>query len=112
MDILVPGHYYQLDNLDGDGHESLRFVNRGHGFDREGTNNQEVIRALINRVEFLDNEKPWHGNANIIRHLQMALVLHETRHIERLVERNLFTPETEPTGIDGHFKHYNNKPSD
>ena len=111
MDTIVEGHLYHLDHLDGDGQERLEFVNRGHGIDHEGTNNQEVIRALINRVEFLNNEKPWHGNADIIRHLQMALVLHETRHIERLVERNLFTPETEPVGNDGHFKHYNNEPS-
>ena len=103
MKTIIPGHLYHLTNLDGDGHETLQFVNRGHGLDCEGTNNQEVIRALINRVEFLNNEKPWHGNADIIKYLQMALVLHETRHIERLVERGLFEPEIEPVGIDGHY---------
>jgi len=103
METITAGHRYTLNHLDGEGSEQLQFVDRGHGRNMEGTNNQEVIRVLIDRVKFLELEKPWHGNAEIIKHLRMALVLHESRHLERIVERNLLFPEHEPTGSDGHF---------
>ena len=98
------GHVYQLNHLGGDGHETLTFVDRGHGKDKPGTTNQEVLRVLIDRVKFLNEEKPWAGNADIIQHLRMALSLHELRHLELLIERPEFTPEKILTGVDGHFK--------
>lgn len=57
----------------------------GNGYN--GTTNQEVIRALIDRMYFLDNQVPHRFDDKIIEHLRMALVLHEERHLERLVER-------------------------
>lgn len=50
MEILTPGHRYKLEHLDGNDYERLRFVDRGHGNDNPGTNNQEVLRVLIDRV--------------------------------------------------------------
>jgi len=103
MKVIQAGHTYRLNHLDGTNSQELQFVNRGHGCNKEGTNNQEVLRVLIDRVKFLELEKSWHGNERIIHHLRMALVLHESRHLERLVERRLLFPEYEPTGEDGHF---------
>ena len=103
MKVLEPGHIYKLEHLDGNRSESLVFVNRGHGTDYEGTNNQEVLRVLIDRVNFLENELHWQGNEQIIFHLRMALVLHEARHLERLVIKDQLKPEEIQTGLDGHF---------
>lgn len=62
MNILVPGHEYILRTLDVEKDVRLSFVDRGHGNDRPGTTNQDVIRVLIDRVEFMELEKPWDGN--------------------------------------------------
>jgi len=103
MEVLEEGHIYSLNALDCNGTETLCFVNRNKGNKHPGTNNQEVLRALINRVQFLNKQIPWRGNEEIISHLRKALVLHESRHIERLVDRRLMNPENVPTGKDGHF---------
>ena len=103
MRVEKAGHRYKLKRLDGEGHEVLQFVDRNHGTDTAGTTNQEVIRVLVDRIEFLDTELTWAGNKEIIKHLRMALVLHEARHITRLVERGLLKPEYVKTGVDGHF---------
>ena len=103
MVVAEPGHKYILENLDGDGVNTLEFVNRGHEEDMEGTNNQEVLRVLIHRVKFLNTERPWSGNEQIINHLRSALLLHEMRHLERLMERNEIEPEHIKVGTNGHF---------
>lgn len=105
MKIVRAGHEYLLNRLDGENHELLNFVNRDHGCDKTGTTNQEVLRVLIDRVKFLDSEVPWVGNATILQHLRMALVLHESRHLERAAEKGKILPEEIVTSIDdGHFK--------
>jgi hypothetical protein len=63
MCVLDPGHKYTLTRLDTDGHcssESLRFVKRiGAGYPgnvgpaHAGTNMQEVLRALIDRLKYV-----------------------------------------------------------
>lgn len=102
MKVLVAGHRYELTHLDDDNVETIQFVDRNHGHDTPGTNNQEVIRCLIDRVKFLDLEKPWAGNQQIIEHLRMALILHEQRHLERLVEKGTKV-EYILTKDNGHF---------
>lgn len=87
MKVIKPGHIYELDHLDGNSTQKLYFVNRNPGQESEGTTNQEVLRALIDRVKFLDNQVPWELNEQIIKHLQMAIALHEARAILRKVEK-------------------------
>jgi len=88
---IYPGHRYELDHLDGEGKSVLQFVQREplHA-PLEGVTNQEVLRAVIDRVKALDEEVHWPGNAQIIRHLRMAILLHESRAIERHIERHDF----------------------
>lgn len=62
MDIIEPGHVYNLQHLDGCGKTQLIFVAREAERKHEGTTNQEVIRALIDRVLYLDQILPWDGN--------------------------------------------------
>lgn len=103
MKVLTPGHKYELSHLDGDNTQTLRFVNRGNGNDCEGTTNQEVIRALIDRVIFLDSQVHWSLNKDIISHLRSALVLHEARALIRKTKKGKLLPELIETGEDGHF---------
>ena len=94
MKTLDPGHTYWLDMLDTEsdtrqGTEILRFVKRqgprypGNRSRYPGTNCQEVIRALIDRVKHLDSQVADPHNEPIIRHLRQALWLFESRAAQR-----------------------------
>lgn len=103
MKVIEPGHIYQLEHQDGSGAGVLVFVNREDGTQHEGTQTQEVLRALIDRTQHCDKCLRWEGNDKIIEHLRMALVLHEARALERKTEKGELQPEKVPTGKDGHF---------
>lgn len=104
MRVLEPGHLYELDHLDGGGKTLLQFVSRAPLHQPvEGVINQEVLRALIDRVQLLHAEVPWAGNDEILHHLRMALALHEARAMLRHVEKGHILPEVLPVGGDGHF---------
>lgn len=51
----------------------------------------------------LEKELHWDGNEQILYHLRRALLLHETRHLERLLDRGILKPEKVEYGEDGHF---------
>jgi hypothetical protein len=82
---------------------TLVFVNREGEDQHPGTTTQEVICALIDRTQHCDSCLRWEGNDQIIKHLRMALVLHESRAIMRKVEKGEIIPEHIPIGPDGHF---------
>lgn len=93
MKTIISGHRYHAEHLDGNDTQEIQFVDRGHGRDTQGTTNQELLRILINRVKFLETEVHWRGNEDILYHLRMALVLHESRALERKVEKGKILPE-------------------
>jgi hypothetical protein len=115
MKVLDPGHYYQVDVYDNDAayapyvEQVISFMKReGDGYPgnvghHAGTNCQELIRVLIDRVYYLDNQIPHENNLAIIRHLQASLWLFEDRATERhkLPKYSLDDPrpgiELEPT---------------
>jgi hypothetical protein len=109
MKVLVPGHRYELDQIDGTTrvvmHRELQFVAREPESERvwPGVQTQEVLRVLIDRTQYCDSCLPWAGNDQIVHHLRMALVLHEARALIRKVEEEMLLPELLPTGQDGHF---------
>ena len=102
MKIIEPGHIYELAHLDGKGVTTLTFVNREFN-PHEGTQTQEVLRALIDRTQHCHDCLPWAGNKEIIQHLRLALALHEARAIYRKAEKELYKPENIAVGRDGHF---------
>ena len=107
MRILEKGHIYELEYIDGQDMEQdnrLLFVNREEGTEHSGTQTQDVIRCLIDRTRHCDSCLRWEGNDLIIRHLRMALVLHEARALERKTERGSICPEDIVLGDDGHFR--------
>lgn len=94
MKVLDKGHLYQLDTLLEDPENaprakvstSLRFVKRvGEKYPGnvppgyEGTTTQEVIRALIDRMLYVDAQKPHPTNDQVIRGLRTALMNLELR---------------------------------
>jgi hypothetical protein len=86
--------------------ERIRFVARGQSSDllHGGTNCQEVIRALIDRVKHMDGILPCQENSEILRHLRLALSAFETRAIRRKVEKSKLLPESIMTEeCDGHW---------
>lgn len=87
---MDPGHHYELDVFDGHTDVSLRFMKRiGKGFPGNvapsyaGTNCQEVIRALIDRVKYLHGQIPHEQNGVIVDALRTALLAFEIRAAER-----------------------------
>lgn len=102
MKVIDPGHCYELDFLDGEPevvcddqdltelHENrLTFVKReGAGYPgnvghHPGTNLQEVLRAMIERVKYLDSQIPHVNNSGILVNLRHSLWLLEQRAAER-----------------------------
>jgi hypothetical protein len=91
--VIDPGHLYHLEQLDDDGSSSqptaLVFVKReGAGYPwnvghHPGTNLQEVLRALISRVKYLEGQESHPNNTIIIFALRHAIWLLEQRAAER-----------------------------
>lgn len=89
MTVIDPGHCYELLSLDGNVRQTLTFVKReGEGYPGNvgshcGTNLQSVIRALIDRVAYLQGQIPCHENLAIINNLMDCLFLLEHRAARR-----------------------------
>ena len=93
MKIIDPGHVYELALLDDWNEQEppalLTFVKRdGHGYPgnsgrHAGTNIQEVLRVLIDRVQYLNNQIPDKANDTVIHKLRECLLELELRAAER-----------------------------
>lgn len=89
MKIIDPGHKYELNHLDGNSKSILTFVKRegtkypGNIGNHEGTNIQEVLRALINRIKYLNNQNPDFQNDNILKNLRNSIWCLEHRAARR-----------------------------
>lgn len=105
MKILNEGHSYELKDLKANTHSNVLDFYQDleiNGISQPGTCNQEVIRALIDRVKFLNAQKEHALNGEIIYHLRKALILHEMRHLDRLVDKGE-NIEDITTCENGHF---------
>jgi len=106
MRVLDPGHRYLLDTLDAfDGPEynapvDLTFVKRDYPPDKYPGNEghypgvimQEVIRALIDRLEYVNNQIPCAETEAVLALMQTSLLLLEQR-ANRTHGRTLDVPE-------------------
>lgn len=108
MRTIVEGHRYLLSHLDGNEVTTLQFVQRNRHNPSlpniEGVTSQEVCRALIDRMKFLDKQAPSPVNKDIIHHLRMVIALHEARALIRKVEKGELFPEDFVLDYDGHIK--------
>ncbi len=98
MLVLDPGHLYELKELNGDT-QLLKFVKRSGGaieyeVEHPGLQTQEVLRALIDRTEYLNSIIPCVESEEAAYHLRMALFLYEARAYRRKMEKvNREAPE-------------------
>ncbi len=108
MQTLDPGHYYGLATLDGkQGNQFLlRFVKRiGEGYPGneapgyEGTTLQEVMRALIDRARYVNQQIPCAETEAAIGLLEGALLLFEVR--AKRVKGKMFDTPLLSDVIDG-----------
>jgi hypothetical protein len=86
MKIVDAGHEYLVPNYDGEGEQQITFLKRiGDGYPgntgepHPGTNCQELIRVLINRVQYLEGQIRCEDNGRIVYHLRRALLEFERR---------------------------------
>jgi hypothetical protein len=87
--IVDPGHKYELASLDGHLHQELTFVKRcdrlhperypGNTNAYPGATLQEVMRALIDRLKYVQNQIPCIENRIIISLLRQSIYLLEAR---------------------------------
>jgi len=118
MRIHDKGHKYQLtmyngSHMSGDEDQILTFMKReGNGYPGNeghyaGTNIQEVLRALIDRLKYLNNQIPHDANTYAIADLRHALWELEKRAAERHKRKfdySWYEIETHPTcSICGHI---------
>lgn len=90
MRELIPGHRYELDNLQTEGKTRLQFrmdPEFHEGMELWGPSTQEVIRVCIARVKHLNHERRWWGNRIILYHLRMAIIWFEIRALIRRVQK-------------------------
>jgi hypothetical protein len=106
MRVIDPGHKYALAHLDGTGEEILTFVKReglkypGNVGSHEGTNIQETLRVLIDRVMHLDAQETDVANYYVLDDLRSALRKLEIRAAHRHGRSNpqfTFDPENMST---------------
>lgn len=97
MRVIDPGHHFALDSLDGEIKQTLQFVKRcGDKYPGNeepaypGATSQEVLRALISRTLYVQNQEFDARNVIALRGLRMALRAFETRAAERRDELDQF----------------------
>ena len=91
MKVIDSGHFYHLDQLDNgeSGIQPLWFVKReGPGYPgnvgvQPGTTTQEVLRALIERNEYVNKQVPCAETEAAAELLKAALLLYELRAARR-----------------------------
>lgn len=101
MKVIVPGHVYHLEiydipKLGMAPVQWLGFMRRvgehypGNVDTSAGTNCQEVLRVLIDRVKYLQEQKPCVENVQILKDLRRALLLFE-RRAKRLKMQSIYS---------------------
>jgi len=102
MQVIDPGHIYLLKGLGG-GDQELTFIKRSGGaieYDEEwpGVQTQEVLRALIDRTQYLNAVLPCKETEDAVYYLRMALFMYELRAWRRKQEAvNRHAPEHDDT---------------
>lgn len=91
MEIIDPGHHYLIEDLYG-GYQHLFFLKRSGGAvkyndDHNGTQTQEILRALIDRTKFLNDQIECNESGNSIWHLRMVLYEYEARAYRRKLDK-------------------------
>jgi hypothetical protein len=85
MRCVIPGHVYELDSFGGTFEQTLTFAKRdgekypGNVGTHPGTNVQDVLRVLIDRVKHLNAQVPCSENKRVLLSLRECILLLEER---------------------------------
>lgn len=88
MQILVPAHKYELSSMDGTAPQVLTFIRKEQQDGKfvtveDGTTNEEVLAAVIDRIKGLNEKAPCRENSICLTHLETALLWLEKRTRDR-----------------------------
>lgn len=115
MEVIEPGHEYDPTSF---GRQSIRFMKRvGDGYPGNepprhgGTNCQELLRVLIDRVKYLDDQDHDSHNDMILRALRNGLFWFEKRAAERRGEAFDFHSRLINWGKDAYLQRIENAPA-
>lgn len=101
MRIVVPGHVYEVENVDGGGAQVIAFVRRrdedGEPLPQNeerwpGILTQELLRVCIDRTLHLNAENPCREDVEIVDKLRDVLRAYEARAARRSIDK-LSMPE-------------------
>lgn len=93
MRVITEGHLYELENFEeGDIKQALQFIQKVPVFEgssdlktiSNGTTNEEVLKVLINRLQYLNGKFPCRENSIVITKLEEALMWLEKRTRDRV----------------------------
>lgn len=92
MKTLTPGHRYGLASFEGAPPQIIQFIEKlpVPGGDPgelvtylDGTTNEEVLRVLIDRIQFLNSKFPCRENSIVLTKLEESLMWLEKRTANR-----------------------------
>lgn len=97
MKVIEAGHHYQLDSMEGRATQSLMFINKQKVGEElrtiyDGTTNEEVLRMLIDRMNWLNGICSCRENSIAIAKLEEALMWLEKRTADRMARKVEGTP--------------------
>lgn len=91
MKIVTIGHKYELASFEGSAPQTLQFIEKSLTAPdgtlvtvNDGTTNEEVLRVLIDRLQYLNGKFPCRENAIVITKLEESLMWLNKRTGDRL----------------------------
>jgi len=93
MKIITTGHKYELASFEGSAPQTLQFIEKVPTAEgskdlvtvNDGTTNEEVLKVLIDRLQYLNGKFPCRENAIVITKLEEALMWLNKRTADRQV---------------------------
>lgn len=87
MNVIDPGHEYQVNSIGDEPDQIISFLKRVNGeLIHDGTTNEEIIKVLIDRMNYLQNQVPCVENEIAITGLTIALNSLESRTTKRVAQ--------------------------
>lgn len=91
MNIVTTGHKYELASFEGGMPQTLQFIEKvpvAEGSKElttvnDGTTNEEVLKVLIDRLQYLNGKFPCRENALVITKLEESLMWLNKRTADR-----------------------------
>lgn len=95
MKVNTTGHNYELASFEGSAPQTLQFIEKEKRLTEnpdgtelvtinDGTTNEEVLRVLIDRLQYLNCKFPCRENAIVITKLEESLMWLNKRTADRL----------------------------